>query len=46
MKKPNFWEKAKKYLILNDKELGKIIRKYPKDFLLQNQIPFTLYRDQ
>ena len=45
MKKPNFWEKAKKYLILNDKELGKIIRKYPKDFLFTKSDPFyTLSR--
>ena len=45
MKKPNFWEKAKKHLILNDKELGKIIRQYPKDFLFTKSDPFyTLSR--
>ena len=45
MKKPDFWEKAKKHLILNDKELGKIIRQYPKDFLFTKSDPFyTLSR--
>jgi len=45
MKKPNFWEKAKKHLILNDKKLGKIIRQYPKDFLFTKSDPFyTLSR--
>ena len=45
MKKPDFWEKAKKHLILNDKKLGKIIRQYPKDFLFTKSDPFyTLSR--
>ena len=33
MKKPFFWEKAKKDLIKKDKKLGRIIMNYPKDFL-------------
>ena len=33
MKKPFFWEKAKKVLISKDKKLGKIISNYPRDFL-------------
>jgi DNA-3-methyladenine glycosylase II len=45
MKKPFFWEKAKKDLIKKDKKLGKIIRNYPKDFLFSKSDPFyTLAR--
>ena len=45
MKKPFFWEKAKKVLISKDKKLGKIIRNYPKDFLFSKSDPFyTLAR--
>ena len=45
MKKPFFWEKAKKHLIKNDKKLGKIIKLYPKDFLFSKSDPFyTLAR--
>ena len=45
MKKPIFWEKAKKYLIKNDKKLGNIIKSYPKDFLFSKSDPFyTLAR--
>jgi len=40
MKKPYFWEKAKKDLILKDKKLGKIILNYPKDFLYSKADPF------
>ena len=40
MKKPKFWEKAKKDLILRDKKLGKIIQNYPKDFLYSKSDPF------
>tara|TARA_B100000902_G_scaffold386947_1_gene430266 strand:- start:206 stop:826 length:621 start_codon:yes stop_codon:yes gene_type:complete len=45
MKKPVFWEKAKKYLIKKDKKLGAIIKRYPKDFLFSKSDPFyTLAR--
>jgi DNA-3-methyladenine glycosylase II len=45
MKKPFFWEKAKKVLISKDKKLGKIIISYPKDFLFSKSDPFyTLAR--
>ena len=45
MKKPVFWEKAKKELIKNDKKLGLIIKNYPKDFLYTKSDPFyTLSR--
>jgi DNA-3-methyladenine glycosylase II len=45
MKKPFFWEKAKKVLIRKDKKLGKIINNYPKDFLFSKSDPFyTLAR--
>ena len=45
MKKPFFWEKAKKDLIKKDKKLGRIIRNYPKDFLFSKSDPFyTLAR--
>ena len=45
MKKPFFWEKAKKALIHKDKKLGKIIISYPEDFLFSKSDPFyTLAR--
>ena len=45
MKKPYFWEKAKKDLISKDKKLGKIINNYPRDFLFSKSDPFyTLAR--
>ena len=45
MKKPKFWETAKKDLINKDKALGNIIRKYPRDFLFTKSDPFyTLAR--
>ena len=45
MKKPFFWEKAKKVLISKDKKLGEIISNYPKDFLFSKSDPFyTLAR--
>tara|TARA_A100001388_G_scaffold244131_1_gene201829 strand:- start:638 stop:1258 length:621 start_codon:yes stop_codon:yes gene_type:complete len=45
MKKPFFWEKAKKVLTSKDKKLGKIISNYPKDFLFSKSDPFyTLAR--
>ena len=45
MKKPFFWEKAKKDLIKKDKKLGRIIKNYPKDFLFSKSDPFyTLAR--
>ncbi len=45
MKKPFFWEKAKKVLISKDKKLGEIITNYPKDFLFSKSDPFyTLAR--
>ena len=45
MKKPYFWEDAKKYLSRKDKALGQIIRNYPKDFLFSKSDPFyTLAR--
>ena len=40
MKKPIFWEKAKKDLIKKDKKLGSIIKNYPKDFLFSKSDPF------
>ena len=45
MKKPIFWEKAKKDLKKKNKKLGKIISTYPKDFLFSKSDPFyTLAR--
>ncbi len=45
MKKPYFWEKAKSELIRIDKQLGKIIKTYPNDFLFTKSDPFyTLAR--
>ena len=45
MKKPFFWEKAKKVLKTRDKKLGRIISNYPKDFLFSKSDPFyTLAR--
>ncbi len=45
MKKPIFWEKAKKDLIKRDKKLGSIIKNYPNDFLFSKSDPFyTLAR--
>ena len=45
MKKPIFWEKAKKALASKDRKLGKIIENYPKDFLFSKSDPFyTLSR--
>ncbi|MBD1141635.1 DNA-3-methyladenine glycosylase 2 family protein [Pelagibacterales bacterium SAG-MED32] len=45
MKKPFFWEKAKKELIKRDSKLGSIIKSYPKDFLFTKSDPFyTLAR--
>ena len=45
MKKPIFWEKAKKVLICKDKKLGRIIATYPNDFLFSKSDPFyTLAR--
>ena len=45
MKKPFFWEKAKKELARKDKKLGKVITSYPNDFLFSKSDPFyTLAR--
>ena len=45
MKKPKFWDLAKKDLIKKDKKLGNIIISYPKDFLFSKSDPFyTLSR--
>ena len=45
MKKPIFWEKAKKELIKKDKKLANIIKNYPKDFLYSKSDAFyTLAR--
>ena len=45
MKKPIFWEIAKKDLAKKDKRLGKIIKNYPRDFLFTKSDPFyTLAR--
>ncbi len=45
MKKPKFWDLAKKELITKDKKLGNIIISYPKDFLFSRSDPFyTLSR--
>ena len=45
MKKPIFWEKAKKELCSKDKKLCRIIKLYPKDFLYTKSDPFyTLAR--
>ena len=45
MKKPAYWEDAKKDLIKKDKDLGKIILNYPRDFLFTKSDPFyTLAR--
>ena len=45
MKKPKFWETAKKDLIDKDEALGRIIQNYPRDFLFTKSDPFyTLAR--
>ena len=45
MRKPKFWDLAKKELIKKDKKLGKIIENYPRDFLFSKSDPFyTLSR--
>ena len=45
MKKPIFWETAKKDLIDKDEALGRIIQNYPRDFLFTKSDPFyTLAR--
>ena len=45
MKKPEFWDLAKKELIKKDKKLGKIIKTYQRDFLFSRSDPFyTLSR--
>ncbi len=45
MKKPKFWDLAKKELTRKDKKLGNIINSYPKDFLFSRSDPFyTLSR--
>ncbi len=45
MKKPDFWDTAKKDLIKKDKILGNIIKNYPDDFLYTRSNPFyTLAR--
>ncbi len=45
MKKPDFWDTAKKDLIKKDKILGEIIQSYPGDFLYTRSNPFyTLAR--
>ena len=45
MKKPIFWEKAKKELGQKDRKLARIIENYPKDFLFSKSDPFyTLAR--
>ena len=45
MKKPSFWEAAKRDLVKKDKKLGKIIQNYPRDFLFTKSDPFyTLCR--
>ena len=45
MKKPIFWEKAKKYLTKKDKKLAAIIKRYPSGFLFTKSDPFyTLAR--
>ncbi len=45
MKKPFFWETAKKDLTKKDKKLGKIMQRYPRDFLFTKSDPFyTLAR--
>ena len=45
MKKPEFWDLAKKELIKKDKKLAKIIKNYPRDFLFSKSDPFyTLSR--
>ena len=45
MKKPIFWETAKRDLSKKDKKLGKIIQNYPGDFLFSKSDPFyTLAR--
>ena len=45
MKKPSFWETAKKDLSKKDKVLGKLIQNYSKDFLYTKSDPFyTLAR--
>ena len=44
-RKPKFWSIAKKELCLKDKKLGKLINKYPRDFLYSKSDPFkTLAR--
>lgn len=45
MKKPKFWDLAKKELKKKDAKLGKIIESYPEDFLYSRSDPFyTLSR--
>ena len=45
MKKPKFWDLAKKELTRKDKKLGNIINSYPEDFLFSRSDPFyTLSR--
>ena len=45
MRKPTYWETAKKDLIKKDHVLGKIINSYPVDFLFTKSDPFyTLAR--
>ena len=45
MKKPIYWETAKKDLLKKDKVLGKLIQNYPRDFLFTKSDPFyTLAR--
>ena len=43
MKKPDFWEKAKKSLIEKDPKLGKLIKMYPKDFLYTKNEPMARF---
>ena len=44
-RKPKFWIKAKNELCKKDKKLGKLISKYPRDFLYSKSDPFkTLAR--
>ncbi len=45
MRKPHFWETAKRDLIKKDRALGEIIKNYPRDFLFTKSDPFyTLAR--
>ena len=44
-RKPEFWIKAKRELCLTDKKLGRIINRFPNDFLYSKSDPFkTLAR--